>query len=62
MKWKDYKEWKDQPQEPTTYLEGVECPNCGANIHKRNDIVLTSNPPQYIYFCPCCDWADTARG
>lgn len=34
----------------------IECPRCGAKLFRRNDIILTSNPPQYQYECDKCNW------
>ena len=31
----------------------IQCPKCGQYIYRRNDIVLTSYPPQYQYECEC---------
>ena len=31
----------------------VACPKCGKALYRRNDIVLTSNPPQRQYECDC---------
>lgn len=32
----------------------VICPKCGSKMNKKEGIVLTSNPPQYVYNCPKC--------
>lgn len=37
----------------------LECPKCGKHIFLRNDIVLTTYPPQYSYFCEC-GWAGSS--
>lgn len=34
-------------------LTDIECPKCGKKIFKRIDIILTSDPPQYIFECDC---------
>ena len=31
----------------------VACPECGKQLWRRNDIILTSYPPQYKYECEC---------
>ena len=31
----------------------IQCPVCGQYIYRRNDIVLTSNPPKRQYECRC---------
>ena len=37
------------------YVEtDVECPKCGKPLRKRIDVVLTSYPAQYYYYCPEC--------
>ena len=55
MKWIDY---KPEPMKEEVYkLMDVECPICGKQIYKRLDLVLTSNPPQYIYECKKCGWS-----
>lgn len=38
----------------------LACPKCGKRIYKRTDIILTSNPPKYEYFCEKCDWVGFA--
>ncbi len=32
-----------------------ECPQCGNQAKVDMSIILTSNPPQYRYFCPICN-------
>lgn len=34
----------------------VACPNCGAPLLRRNDIILTTHPAQYQYECDKCGW------
>ena len=34
----------------------VACPECGAQLLRRTDIVLTTYPPQRQYRCPMCNW------
>ena len=34
----------------------IQCPKCGEPLYKRNDIVLTSYPPQFQYECDKCNW------
>ena len=54
MKWEDY---QPTPMREEVYrIVDVECPNCGTKLHKRIDIILTSNPPKYYYECPKCNW------
>ena len=62
MKWEQY-----EKQMPIRSIEfekrtqvDVECPKCGKKIWRRNDIVLTSNPPQYRYECDC-GWVGSAH-
>lgn len=38
----------------------VACPKCGAKIYRRNDITLTTYPPQYRYECDACGWWGSA--
>ena len=32
----------------------VTCPKCEKRLWKRLDVVLTSNPPKYVYECDNC--------
>lgn len=32
----------------------VVCPKCGSKMNRKEDIVLTTYPPQYVYICPKC--------
>lgn len=32
----------------------VICPKCGSIMNKQEGLVLTSNPPQYVYICSIC--------
>lgn len=34
------------------YFNAFHCPECGLELHQDN-IVLTSYPPQYCYYCDC---------
>lgn len=34
----------------------IECPNCGAPVWRRTDIILTSYPPKLQYECDYCGW------
>ena len=34
------------------YFNAFHCPECGLELHKDN-IVLTTYPAQYCYFCDC---------
>ncbi len=38
----------------------IKCPNCGQPIYMRTDIVLTSYPAQYQYYCNC-GWIGTSH-
>ena len=58
MKWNDF----NNREFVVPRLEGettIECPNCGENIFMSN-VVLTSYPPQFSYFCKSCGWAGTS--
>lgn len=37
------------------------CPKCGSRMRSSN-LVLMSNPPQYVYECPECGERITVRG
>lgn len=37
------------------------CPKCGSRM-KSSNLVLMSNPPQYVYECPECGERITVRG
>ena len=58
ISWKDYTNDKiDQLELKTIPIESpIVCPQCGGPIYKDTSIILTSNPPQYRYFCKECDW------
>lgn len=59
MKWNDFTGIKigdSRLEEETT----IECPNCGKNIYLRKDVVLTTYPPQFGYFCKSCGWVGTS--
>ena len=52
MKWEDI---RPEYYRMENYVEtDVECPDCGEHLRKRTDIVLTSYPAQYHYYCPKC--------
>lgn len=52
MKWEEISPKIDQY---INYVEtDVECPECGHHLRKRIDIVLTTYPVQYHYYCPEC--------
>ena len=60
MKWEEYQanEWKlYQDREKTT----IECPECGALLWRRVDLVLTTYPPQFRYECDSCGWSGTGK-
>ena len=35
------------------YFNSFHCPECGLELHQDN-IVLTTFPAQYCYYCDCC--------
>lgn len=43
-------------------VEPIKCPDCGEIVKVNTDIVLTSYPPQYHWFCPKCGKAGYTRG
>lgn len=54
MKWEDFS--KQIPVKDLGFPRervNVECPICGEKLWRRNDIILTSDPPQYRYECDC---------
>ena len=54
MKWDEYKDREiSNAYYPNTIQTTVECPKCGKHIYMRTNIILTSEPPQYVYFCEC---------
>ena len=59
MTWDEYKRvgslgvWNPAPNIETN----IKCPLCGKPVFMKTDVVLTSNPPQYVYFCSC-GWQD----
>ena len=61
MNWDKFK-YSDfmKEQFSNTLLTDIECPNCGKPIYMRTDIVLTSYPVQYSYFCKC-GWTGTSH-
>ena len=56
---KELQSWKSYNAKlPMNYPEdrekvNVACPECGKQLWRRNDIILTSYPPQYKYECEC---------
>lgn len=50
--------WNDGVFTPAYFPEWVdtefECPDCGGVMQKNQTVVLTSNPPQYLYKCKEC--------
>lgn len=34
-------------------LTDIECPVCGKHVYLNNQIVLTTYPAQYEYWCSC---------
>lgn len=61
MKWEDFKRERHEKGQILNYAEqtNIECPECGKRVFRRTDVVLTSHPPQYGYFCEC-GWRGTA--
>lgn len=59
MNWDDFK----NSATISNYLREIEtdikCPTCGKNIYMRTDVVLTTCPEQYCYFCKC-GWDGTS--
>lgn len=56
MKWNDYQEnFRSILAQANQNKEQINviCPNCGKYIWRCNDIVYTSYPPKYKYFCDC---------
>ena len=35
------------------------CVNCGGRVRRKEDYVLASYPPRYLYRCDRCGWQDT---
>lgn len=35
-------------------LNGIACPNCGAELYDSDDLILASNPPQKNIHCNKC--------
>ena len=62
MKWEDFK--KERQRQGVAYYKyiktDIECPKCGKTIYRLADVVLTSYPPQYGYYCKNCGWSGTA--
>lgn len=54
-KWEDYSSIKQTFDfiTPSRTKVDVACPECGKQLWRRNDIVLTSYPAQYQYECDC---------
>ena len=58
MTWEEYQKNFNQIHTNRELTE-VECPQCGAHLWRRTDVVLTSYPPQYQYECDTCNWRGT---
>lgn len=58
MKWDEYQDhnWILCDNREQT---NIECPECGALIWRKTDIVLTSYPPKFQYECDACGWTGT---
>lgn len=58
MKWNEFNKmifmdtWEMEPRSQVN----IECPECGAKLFRRNDIILTTYPPKYQYECDKCNW------
>ena len=55
MEWDEFKKYIDVDQiiQPRLEITDIKCPECGQYIYRRNDVVLTSYPPQFQYECKC---------
>lgn len=42
-----------------TFLISAICPECGATMKKTN-MILTTHPPKYQYYCPHCDFIENS--
>ena len=60
MKWEDFEKERQREVYNNYVKTGIECPKCGENIYRRTDVVLTSYPPKYGYYCSNCGWSGTA--
>ncbi len=38
------------------YAQDNFCPKCGIKLVPLGNTILTSNPPQFPYYCPECDY------
>lgn len=38
------------------YFESFTCPECDTEL-EQDQVVLTTYPPQYPYYCPSCGFA-----
>lgn len=54
IKWADFN--PEPIREVTEKPTNIECPKCGERLIKRLDLILTSNPPKYVYVCRYCNW------
>ena len=55
MTWDTFNSIEELRPAPYTPID-VECPKCGKNIWRNNQIVLASIPPKYEYVCLECGW------
>lgn len=60
MKWEEFKEKQRERMKPRDLMTMAECPECGDYLYQQQGIVLTSYPPQHIYYCKKCGWRGTA--
>jgi hypothetical protein len=42
-----------------TFIENTLCPECNIELEKSDEVLLT-NPPQYQYSCPKCNYTETS--
>ena len=61
MKWEEFKEKQRERMTPKDPMTMAECPKCGDYLYQQQGIVLTSYPPQHIYYCKKCGWSGTAQ-
>jgi C4-type Zn-finger protein len=65
MTLKSLAEHNDEVLSALSYLNsqhpnGIACPKCGAELYDSEpNVVLTSNPPQYMVACSKCDYRGT---
>ena len=60
IEWEDFIKNKEIYEFFNREKTDIKCPNCGAVLYRRTDIVLTSFPPKYKYECVNCEWTGNA--